>query len=167
MKKSILVALLFLIGIYGIAQRSNVANINTLALWELMPEKKKADSILLEVNKQYSEYYNKVNQEIQVMIVNYQNDTASSPAIKADQAVEIQNMQVRLEKFKKDAEADLAKRREELLAPVRKKMQDAIDKVAKQYKYDYVLDSSFGNILFTKNSADDLIGLVKKELGLK
>lgn len=167
MKKTGIIALLFLIGMNGNAQRSNVANINTLALWELMPEKKKADSMLLEVNKQYSEYYNKVNQEIQVMIVNYQNDTLTSPAIKADKASEIQNMQIRLDKFKKDAEADLAKKREELLAPIRQKMQDAINKVAKQYKYDYVIDSSYGNILYTKNSADDLIDLVKKELGLK
>jgi len=148
------------------SQKSIIANINTLALWEAMPEKKAADSILLQLNKSYSEHFNKMNQEIEVLIYNYKNDDKSTPAIKADLVKDIEGRQSRMENFKKEAETDLATKREELLAPIRKKMQDAINSVAKKNKYDYVLDSSFGNIIYSKNTGDDILELVKKELGL-
>lgn len=165
MNKLLVVCLLLLSStIY--AQRSNVANINTIALWELMPEKKTADSTILELNKTYSEHFTKMNTEIETLIYNYKNDDKATPAIKADMIKDIEARQIRMENFKKEAEADLAKKREELLAPIRKKMQDAINTVAKKYKYDYVIDSSFGNIIYTKNPADDILELVKKELGL-
>ncbi len=166
MKKTALLLLLFIpLGL--LAQRSKIANINTLELWELLPEKKAADSVVLELNKTYSKHFNDQSQEIQVLIYNYQNDTTATPAIRADLATDIQNRQIRLENFKKEAEADLSKKREELLAPIKKRMQTAIDKVAEKYKYEYVLDSSFGNIIFTKNDLDDILPLVKTELGLK
>lgn len=165
MNKLFVVCLLLLSGSI-FAQRSNVANINTIALWDLMPEKKSADSTILELNKTYSEHFTKMNTEIEALIYSYKNDEKATPAIKADIIKDIEARQARMENFKKEAEADLAKRREELLAPIRKKMQDAINAVAKKYKYDYVIDSSFGNIIYTKNPADDILDLVKKELGL-
>lgn len=165
--KKVLFLLCFILPLSLLAQRSKIANINSMELWDLLPEKKKADSLILELNKTYSKHYNEQNQEIQVLIYNYQNDTTATPAIRADWAADIQNRQTRLENFKKEAETDLSKKREELLAPIKKKMQDAIDKVANKYKYDYVLDSSFGNIIFAKNDLDDILPLVKLELGLK
>lgn len=165
--KNIAIIFLFFLPLGLIAQRSKIANINSMELWDLLPEKKKADSLILELNKTYSKHYNDQSQEIQVLIYNYQNDTTATPAIRADWAADIQNRQTRLENFKKEAEADLSKKREDLLAPIKKKMQDAIDKVANKYKYDYVLDSSYGNIIFAKNDLDDILSLVKVELGLK
>lgn len=154
------------ISFIAFTQRSNIAHISTAELWEMMPEKKAADSILIKMNKEYSDHFNKVNLEIQELINQYQADQSSAPAVKADMAMDIQNKQVRLENFKKDAEAELLKRREELLAPIRKKMEDAINKVAKKNKYLYVLDSSYGNIIYVQNPADNILDLVKKELGL-
>lgn len=155
-----------LISFIAFTQRSNIAHISTTELWEMMPEKKAADSILMKMNKEYSDHFNKVNLEIQALINEYQADQSSAPAVKADMAVDIQNKQVRLENFKKEAEAELLKKREELLAPIRKKMEDAINKVAKKNKYLYVLDSSYGNIIYVQNPSDNILDPVKKELGL-
>lgn len=155
-----------LISFIAFTQRSNIAHISTTELWEMMPEKKAADSILMKMNKEYSDHFNKVNLEIQALINEYQADQSSALAVKADMAVDIQNKQVRLENFKKEAEAELLKKREELLAPIRKKMEDAINKVAKKNKYLYVLDSSYGNIIYVQNPSDNILDPVKKELGL-
>ena len=155
-----------LISFIAFTQRSNIAHISTTELWEMMPEKKAADSILMKMNKEYSDHFNKVNLEIQALINEYQADQSSALAVKADMAVDIQNKQVRLENFKKEAEAELLKKREELLAPIRKKMEDAINKVAKKNKYLYVLDSSYGNIIYVQNPSDNILDPVKNELGL-
>lgn len=166
MLKTTLLSLVFFTSLSLFSQKSNIANLNTMLLWESMPEKKSADSILMQLNQSYSEHFGKMNQEIEILITNYKADDKSIPAIKADMVKDIEARQSRMETFKKEAEADLAKKREELLAPIRKKMQDAINSVAKKNKYDYVLDSSFGNIIYAKNPADDILELVKKELGL-
>ena len=167
MLKFTLTIVFFISSLSLFSQKSNTANINTMLLWDLMPEKKSADSVLLQLNQSYSEHFSKMNQEIELLIANYKSDDKSTPAIKADLVKDIESRQTRMETFKKEAESDLTKKREELLAPIRKKMQDAINSVAKKNKYDYVLDSSFGNIIYAKNPADDILELVKKELGLQ
>lgn len=166
MLKVALITLVFFTSLSSFSQKSVIANLNTMLLWESMPEKKAADSVLLKLNQSYSEHFGKMNQEIDLLITNYKSDDKSTPAIKADMVKDIESRQARMETFKKEAEADLSKKREELLAPIRKKMQDAINSVAKKNKYDYVLDSSFGNIIYAKNPSDDILELVKKELGL-
>ncbi|MGY8988737.1 MAG: OmpH family outer membrane protein, partial [Flavobacteriales bacterium] len=54
---------------------------------------------------------------------------------------------------------------QELLQPILKKAQNAIDEVADKGKYTYILDSSAGLILYSKDS-EDILDKVKKELGL-
>jgi outer membrane protein len=58
------------------------------------------------------------------------------------------------------------KKRTELFQPIIKKATDAINGVAKEKGYTYVLDSSAGTILFSTES-DDLMPAVKTKLGLK
>ena len=53
----------------------------------------------------------------------------------------------------------------ELLDPILRKAQSAIDEVAKDGKYTYILDSGSGALLYSKES-EDILPKVKKELGL-
>ncbi len=46
-------------------------------------------------------------------------------------------------------------------------MQKAIDEVAKENNFDYITDVSFGNIIYAKNTEDNILQLVKSKLGLK
>src|SRR5688572_26065093 len=138
MSKFLVLSFSLFLNLTAFSQKSNIANINTMLLWESMPEKKSADSVLMQLNTSYSEHFSKMNQEIEILIANYKSDEKSTPAIKADLVKDIESRQARMENFKKEAESDLAKKREELLAPIRKKMQEAINSVAKKNKYDYV-----------------------------
>ena len=46
------------------------------------------------------------------------------------------------------------------------KAKNAIQKVAKEKGYSYVFDTSVGALLYWPEDSDDLLPLVKKELGL-
>lgn len=53
---------------------------------------------------------------------------------------------------------------QELLAPIEKKISDAIEKVAKEQGLTYVIEAS--TLLFTSDSAKDITKAVRKALGL-
>lgn len=63
-------------------------------------------------------------------------------------------------------EALIQKKRSELMAPIVKKVNDAIHKVGKEGNYKMVFDTSLGAILFAAD-AQNLNDKVKKLLGIK
>ena len=63
------------------------------------------------------------------------------------------------------AQADYQKKSAELSKPVYEKAKKAIDQVAKDNGYKYVLDTSTGLVLYSEPT-DDIISLVIKKLGI-
>ena len=63
------------------------------------------------------------------------------------------------------AQQDLAKRQNEAYAPIEKKVNDAVAKVAKANGWDFVFDTNTVGLVY-KGGAD-ATAAVKKELGLK
>ncbi len=150
----------------SIAQRSNVAHINTNELWKLMPEKEIADSAVKELQKELSSYYQELLREYKKGALELQADSTMNELIKKEKMDALNALNNKLTKLEKSATGELNNKREELYKPIREKMEAAIATVAKKYKYDYVLDVSYGNIIYVKNEADNILDLVKKELGL-
>ena len=80
---------------------------------------------------------------------------------------EIISLNKSLEEMPGSFEKDLLKVKEDLYAPIRIKMQAAVDKVSENYQYDYIFDSSYGTIIYSKNKTDNIMDYVKSELGIK
>jgi len=59
----------------------------------------------------------------------------------------------------------LQKKEQSLLQPIIDKAKNAINEVAKEGSFTYILDSSVGVVLYSVES-DDILPLVKKKLGL-
>ena len=85
--------------------------------------------------------------------------------IRDNKIKEITDLEKRITEFQKTAQADLQKKEEKLLQPIIDKAKQAIDDVAKENNYTYVLDSSMGVVLYSIES-DDILPLVKKKLGI-
>ena len=77
---------------------------------------------------------------------------------------EILDLQKNLDEMPPSFEKDLLELKDALYQPIRVKMQAAVDKGAQQY--DYIFDSSYGTIIFSKNKSDNIMALVKAELQL-
>jgi len=60
----------------------------------------------------------------------------------------------------------LQKKQNELLQPIIDKAKSAIEKVAKANGYSMILDSRQGILLYAA-ATEDILPLVKKELGIK
>jgi outer membrane protein len=148
--------------------KSKVGHIHTNALWELMPEKKKADTLIAIQRSKMETFYKEKQREFQSKWQTYVKDSASlSGTIKEQRVKEVVDLNKSLESMPKDFDKDLTKLRENKYAPIRKKMQGAVDIVSKANQYDYILDSSYGTIIYTGNDTDNIIDLVKKELKIK
>ena len=106
-----------------------------------------------------------IKSEYQSMIEDYQNNEASYDELtKQDKIAEIQGLEQRITTFQQSAQSSLQNKEIELLKPIEEKAQNAINIVEKG-KYTYILDSSSGILLYSKES-EDILDKVKKELGL-
>lgn len=163
----ILLALVF-VAAKSTGTKSKVGYINTNELWSVMPEKQAADAELKKMEDQMVAYYQQEQKTFEMGVNTYVQDSASmTDLIKKQTLQKLQQQQENLQAMPKAANEELAKKQEELYAPIRKKMQNAIDEVAAENGYDYILDSAFGNIVYAKNDGDNVISLVKNKLGLK
>ncbi len=165
--KFLFIALFIFGGQISYGQRSKIAYINTNQLWQAMPEKALADSLLEKEAAEYREYLGIMLNELKTLEEAYQKDLQNErQTLNQEKEKDILQKRKRIEEYSANADKELTARKEELYHPIRNKMQSAIDKVAVQLKYDYVLDASYGNIIYRRNEQDDIIKDVLKELGL-
>jgi len=148
--------------------KSRVGYIHTNALWELMPAKKKADTVLAGKKAELEKFFKLKQAEFQDKYIAYTRDSASlSGAIKEQRLKEVISLNESLQDMPKSFDVELLKSRDELYTPIRKKMQEAVDKVAKGAGFDFIIDTSYGTIIYSGNTEDNILPLVKKELGIK
>jgi outer membrane protein len=143
--------------------------IGTISLPELipnMPEYKKADTAMNEFN-------NALNQQYQDLVTEYQQQQTlltSKDTVKYTSAqLEIKRKDLgdllgKLQNWQQTAQQMQQQKNQELLAPIQKKAMDAIQSVAKENGYTYVISK---DQLLVSPPADDILPLVKKKLGLK
>lgn len=167
-KRAILLPLFIGICYCSTAQKSRIAYINSNELWELMPEKKEADSVLKVMNQKLGAHFTKMQKEFEQKYAELQADsTADRESLVFKSRIEdLKSLDKKLSSFKTEAEKELVAKKEELYAPIRKKMQDAIDTVADKKGMEYVLDSSYGNILYRRDESYNLMDDVKMQLKL-
>jgi len=164
MKKLALLAVFGLLTSGTYAQK--IGHINSQELLSLMPERTTAETSLQDYAKGLESQLTSMQTEYQSMVENYQNNEGSYDDLtKQDKIAEIQSLQERLTTFQQSAQSSLQQKEQELLQPILEKAQNAIDEVADKGKYTYILDSSAGLILYSKDS-EDILDKVKKELGL-
>jgi outer membrane protein len=79
---------------------------------------------------------------------------------------DLERKQQVLQAYESDVQQKVGVLREQLLAPIVKKLNDAIVSVAKENGYTFIFDTGAGNSLFAAES-DDITPMVRKRLGLK
>ena len=124
-----------------------------------MNELKFGSSLENQLKTMNAEYENKVNE--------YKKDEASmAEPIRSARIKEITDLEVRIQDFQQSAQQSIQKKKEELYSPIISKADEAIKAVAKEKKFNYIFDSSVGVLLHAEES-DDIMDLVKAQLGLK
>ena len=143
-----------------------IGHVNAMELIQQMPEADSVQNALQVYAKDLQDNIATMQTEVQNKYAEYQNNQSQwSDLIKQTKEKEIRDMQVRLQEFSAQAEEDYQLKTQELLAPLSDKVKNAIEEVAKEGKFAYILDAGSSN-LFLGSEAIDVTSLVKKKLGL-
>jgi len=168
LKKAVLAILLMLP--LGAMAQGKIGHVSTQKLMEAMPEVKKVQAKLDTIKQQYQASLKELSDEYQKKVDEYQKlpKGTTSEVIMNAKVKEIQQLEERIRAFQEDAQSDIQKKTEELMGPILKKVNAAIQDIASSGKYDLIIDSSQqgqGVILYAAPS-DDITDQVKKKLGL-
>jgi outer membrane protein len=148
------------------SQAQKIAHLSFDSLVTLMPETKIATEAA-------QNYYKGLEQEVLAMQTELENkykdylekEAGMSDLLKKNKQEDLQQLQNRIQEFQRQAEMDVKRKQAELTEPIFEKAKKAIELVAKEAGYKYVLDTSIQNtsVLYSETS-DDILMLVKKKL---
>ncbi len=165
--KAILLASVITMSFSAFAQKSvKIGHINSNELLAAMPERETIQKDIEDYAAQLTTTMDAMRKEYESKVADFQSkQEVMSDIIRENKIKEITDLEKRITEFQKTAQADLQKKEEKLLQPIIDKAKQAIDDVAKENNYTYVLDSSMGVVLYSIES-DDILPLVKKKLGI-
>ncbi|MDE7402112.1 MAG: OmpH family outer membrane protein [Muribaculaceae bacterium] len=168
LKKIILAVALALPFIGANAQTLKVGLVDTNALIQALPDTQEATAKVQAASKQYEEQRNKLMEEGQRLVDEFQklgDDTL--PAIRERKARDIQDQEQKIQSFLQNAEQDLQRMHNELMAPVVQKIRDAVESVGKEGNYSMIQNYAPDLTLYYASPVEDVTPLVKAKLGIK
>lgn len=165
-KKIAAVVVLFVAFTNFVNAQSKVAHIDVPQLLTAMPEMKAAEAELKKLSETYSADIESSMTELRNKADLYQNESPNKSREENEKrAAEIQGIQKNIQEAEQAARVELQKKQQEIFAPISDKAKAAMEKVAKEQGFDYVLDSQVGGQVIIANGKD-LLSDVKKELGI-
>lgn len=167
MKKFITV-LLVLAAVISVQAQDKIGYISSSAILELMPATKTAQETLQSFGKQKEAQLEGLQNEYQRKVEAYQTDLATmTDIVRQSREKEIAQLEVKIQEYYKTSQQQIGEKERELLNPVIKVVQDAVNKVAAAEGYTYVIDTDAGiGFVIYKDESRDLMAKVKAELGL-
>ncbi len=140
--------------------------VNTNELFAQMPEIAKVKLQMDTIQSQCENQLMMMQEELQKKLKDYQAQVPTMPdAVRQIREQELQEMDSRIKDFLRTAEEDIAKKQQELLAPIQEKMIKAIKAVGDREGYTYIFDSAA--MVYIAPTAEDVMPSVKKELKIK
>lgn len=147
--------------------QQKIGYINSEELILSMPEAKKADAEISAYAKTFQDQLTSMQKELETKYKAFEKDAKTMSEAMVDvKQKELQDLQGRIQSTQQSAEEKIAGKRQDLLKPITEKADKAIQDVAKEKGYSYILDSSTGSIVFA-TPGDNIIQDVKNKLGIK
>lgn len=166
MRNLALAAALFA-GVTGFAQQK-IGHLNVEELLQLMPETKAAQERIRAYGEQLQNDLGEMEKELETKYQNFQANQAGMTELnRQTKARELQELQGRIQEYGQRAQEDMQNKQVEEITPIIEKANKAVQEVAKENKFTYILDSSpnKGVVIFVENG-EDVMPLVKKKLNI-
>jgi outer membrane protein len=169
--KKLLLAAMLLIGMATASVAQRYAIIDSKYILDKIPEYKEAQKALDEISLQWQKEIDQKQAELDRMYRNYEAEQVMlSDDLKKKREDELfmREKEVRdLQRKRFGFEGDLFKRRQELVKPIQDKVYSAIQKIAANRQYDFILDKSEGITVIFADPKLDRSEDVLRELGVK
>ena len=170
MKKLLLVAYsIFLMGVVATAQRYAV--IDSKYILEKLPEYKESQTKLNQFSAQWQQEIERKQTDLDKMYKDFDAEQVMlSDDLKKKREDELYNKEKEVRDLQKKRfgfEGDLFKKRQELIKPIQDKVYTAIQKLAVDKTFDFILDKSEGITVIFADPKLDKSDDVLKFLGVK
>jgi outer membrane protein len=162
LKATLIVALLFTVSFSAQAQKFGF--VNSQEILANMPEVKQADANLEALQKQLQKKGQGMVEKLQQDYLAVQKKVEQgllSPQQQQDEAKKLEVRQQDIAKFEQDMVSQLENKRNELLEPIYKKVNDAITAVAKENGYQMIFEQG---VLLYSEPGQDVSAKVKAKL---
>ncbi|MEI6949106.1 OmpH family outer membrane protein [Paraflavisolibacter sp. H34] len=165
--KLFLIAAILLIGAGSAMAQSKTGYISVDRVVAIMPETQKLDSLLRKyqadsLNPRFSYMVQEYNRKDSM--VNTKDSVKLGKAVIAQIRQELEGYAYQIQNWQQIAQQEMQSKQGELLEPIYRKVDNAIQAVAKENGYGYVLNQE---ALLVMPPADDLLPLVAKKLNVK
>lgn len=164
-----LLAVIFMasVGLAANAQ-TKIAHINSQELLAAMPETDSAQKELEKIAMQHDLAIEEMSVEFNKKLEDFnQNYNTYSELVRASKEAELQDLQKRIQAFQQTAEQDLQRQRYDMFQPIQEKAIGAVNEIAKEQGFTYVIDSGTGVVVYMGDDAVDILPLVKTKLNLQ
>lgn len=168
MIKKILLALAVALPMCAWAQNAKFGVVDAEAIIPGMAEYAEAQRQFNEASKTFESEYAKIQEEFKSKYEEFQKvmtDSTTPQTIKDRRAQEIQELNQKSEQFAQTAQQELARKQQQLMAPVQEKLINAIKAVGAEGGYTMIFPA--GVAVYTAADVVDITPLVKAKLGVK
>jgi outer membrane protein len=170
-----LLLLCFLEVCFGYAQTvppgQKIGHADWQYIFSQMPEYRQIENDLRSYEAQLQNQLKARSQELETKYKSYQSLPVNTPeAIKKDKEAELGYLQENIERFKQDAQTSMEKKQNELVAMVLEKVGKAIEEVAREEGYSYIINPQMmggGDVLLFTDEKYNISNLVLQKLGVK
>lgn len=138
-------------------------------IFSQMPEAKQIDADLQSIQNQLKKNLETKGAEFQRKLTEYQQNASTMlDAVRQNTERELQQLQQNLEKMQQDAEAEIRKKQTSLMEPVYAKVGKAIEDVAKENSFTFILNQQIGglDVILYGDPTMDISDLVLKKMGV-
>lgn len=140
-----------------------IGHVNFEEILISLPERDTAMAILDKETKEFQVAYEEMTVAYNQLYDDYlKNLPTFSAIVKKTKEDEIMDKQRRMAEFEQNASVTLQKRNAELVTPIIEKINMAINKVASENGFTYVLDISKGSVVYTSKDSQNITDLVLK-----
>jgi outer membrane protein len=142
-----------------------IGHVNFDEIMQALPERDSAQAVLEKETKELQATYEELTATYNQLYDAYQKGLSSYTAIvKKTKEDELADKQKRLSEFEQNASTTLQNRNTELVKPIIEKINKAINKIATENGFTYILDISKGSVVFVSKESQNITQLVLKTL---
>lgn len=158
-----IIALALFTGLMFNSYAQKIGHINTNDLVEMMPEKAAAEEELTKFKIEIESLLQELIDKYTALMYDIEeNGDTWSPVILQMKKNELIRTEQAIQDAKIMAEKEFALKEQELVEPILEKAMDAINSVADEHGYDYIIDTSAGNVLVKPSNRDILDEVLEK-----
>jgi outer membrane protein len=169
--KKILILLFSIVAISFSVNAQRYAVIDSKFILDKMPEYKEAQTKLDQFSTLWQQEIDQRQAAMDKMVKDYEAEQVMLPDnLKKKREDEIYNKEKELRDLQRKRfgfEGDLFKKRQELIKPVQDKVYNAVQKLALEKQYDFILDKSEGITIIFADPKLDKSEEILKSMGIK